>query len=283
MPKPIHCKSKRTVKEPDNKIIFIGTGGGRVVMSNQSRTAGGFILKLPTLQIHVDPGPGALSGTSKTKIAPAKTDIIIATHEHTDHANDINALINAMTLDGVNKRGVLVSVKSVIDGTEDDIASVRNHYKRQLQDIFTVNKGDKVKINDLTITATETRHDETDCIGVRVEGPDVSIGYTSDTTYFKDLYKEFKGISVLIINVLRPGSDRWKTHMCTSDAIKLIDDVKPELAIINHFGQKMINANPLLEAREIQKRTGVRTIAAQDGLSVNLEGIAQGRGVQTTL
>jgi hypothetical protein len=45
----------------------------------------------------------------------------------------------------------------------------------------------------------------------------------------------------------------------------------------------MLNANPLLEAREIQKRTGVRTIAADDRLEVNLEGIAQGRGVQTTL
>jgi ribonuclease BN (tRNA processing enzyme) len=270
------------MKKSENKIVFIGTGGGRVVMSNQLRSSGGFVVKIPHIQIHIDPGPGALSGTSKTKIRPARTNIIISTHEHTDHANDINALIDAMTLGGINKSGVLIAPPSVIDG-KDDIPWLRNHHKKFLNEIFTVNTNDKVKINDLTITATKTKHDVTDCVGIRMESPEISLGYTSDTTYFKELNKEFKDVSVLIINVLRPGKDSWKTHMCTEDAIKLIDEVKPELAIITHFGQKMINANPIVEAREIQKRTGVRTIAAYDTLEINLEGLAHGRGVQTTL
>jgi phosphoribosyl 1,2-cyclic phosphodiesterase len=271
------------MKEIDNKLVFIGTGGGRVVMSNQVRTMGGFVLKIPDLQIHIDPGPGALSGTAGTKIKPSKTDAIIVTHEHTDHANDINAIINAMTLDGVNPRGVLISVKSVTSGSDNEVPWLRNHYRKQLKEIFELKNKDKVKINETTITATKIKHDVEDCIGIRIEGPDVSLGYTSDTAYFKELHQEFKDIAVLVINVLRPGSDKWKTHMCTDDAIKLIDEVKPELAIITHFGQKMINANPLLEAREIQKRTGVRTIAADDGVEVNLEGLSQGHGVQTTL
>ena len=271
------------MKEPLNKLVFIGTGGGRLVISNQSRTAGGFVLQLPEVQMHIDPGPGALSGTARTKVHPARTRVIIATHEHIDHSNDINALIEAITLGGINKQGVLISVPSVIEGSDNEIPWLRNNYKGQLNEIFKVSTGDKVKLGNISITATKTDHDIDDCIGIRIEGPDTSIGYTSDTIYFKELHKEFKDVAVLIINVLRPGNDKWKTHMCTEDAIKLIEEVKPELAIITHFGQKMINANPLLEAREIQKRTGVRTIAAQDGLEINLEGLAQGHGVQTTL
>ncbi|MBT3582302.1 MBL fold metallo-hydrolase [Candidatus Woesearchaeota archaeon] len=271
------------MKEVNNRLVFIGTGGGRVVISNQARNAGGFVLQIPGVQMHIDPGPGALSGTARTKIRPAQTRVIISTHEHTDHANDINALIEAITLGGINKKGILISVPAVIDGTKEELPWLRNYYKSKLDEIFKIKTNDKVKLGDLTVTATKTQHDIDDCIGLRIEGPDVSIGYTSDTIYFKDLHKEFKDIAVLIINVLRPGSDKWKTHMCTGDAIKLIEEVKPELAIITHFGQKMLNANPLLEAREIQKRTGVRTIAADDRLEVNLEGIAQGRGVQTTL
>ena len=71
--------------------------------------------------------------------------------------------------------------------------------------------------------------------------------------------------------------------MCTEEAIKLIDEVRPELAIITHFGAKMIRANPLQQAREIQKKTGIRTIAASDGVDINLEGLAQRKGIQTTL
>jgi phosphoribosyl 1,2-cyclic phosphodiesterase len=271
------------MKESNNKLVFIGTGGGRVVLSNQLRTVGGFVLKLPKTQIHIDPGPGALSGTAKTRVYPARTDVIIATHEHIDHANDINALVDAITLGGINKKGALISTKAVIEGTKDEKPWLRNHSKKNLDEVFTISSGDKLKLGDITITATKTDHDVSDCFGLRIEGADVSLGYTSDTVYFKELAKEFRDVAVLIINVLRPKSDKWKTHMCTEDAMKLIDDVKPELAVITHFGQKMINANPMLEAREIQKRTGVRTIAAQDGMEINLEGLAQGRGVQTTL
>ena len=270
------------MKDIDKKLVFIGTGGGRVVMANQSRTAGGFVLQLPNLQIHIDPGPGALSGTAKTKIQPARTDIIISTHEHTDHANDINALIDAITLGGINNKGILVSTPAVIDGSSEDHPWLRKFQRKHLKEIFTVKEADRVKINDISIIATKTKHDA-DCIGLKIEGNELSIGYTSDTIYYKELHKEYKDVAVLIINVLRPGADSWKTHMCTEDAIKLIEEVKPELAVITHFGQKMINANPMLEAREIQKRTGVRTIAADDGLEINLEGLAQGHGVQTTL
>jgi len=40
------------------------------------------------------------------------------------------------------------------------------------------------------------------------------------------------------------------------------------LAIIQHFGFDMLKADPLLEARDIQRVTGVQTIAAKDGLII---------------
>ncbi|MBR9683753.1 hypothetical protein GOV03_04400, partial [Candidatus Woesearchaeota archaeon] len=41
--------------------------------------------------------------------------------------------------------------------------------------------------------------------------------------------------------------------------------------IISHFGLEMLKADPILEAREIQKQTGVQTIAAKDGLIISPE------------
>jgi len=271
------------MKPIESKITFLGTGGGRVAISNQIRFSGGFVIQIPNFQIHVDPGPGALANTVDTKINPTRTNVIISTHAHIDHCNDINALVESITLGGINKKGVLISTKEVVDGPSGDIPWIRKFYRDHLQEVISLEAGDKVKLGENQITATKTKHDIDDCFGFRFEGPEISVGYTSDTAYFKELKTEFKDVAVLILNVLRPDNDKWKTHMCTEEAIKLIDEVRPELAIITHFGAKMIRANPLQQAREIQKKTGIRTIAASDGLDINLEGLAQRRGVQTTL
>ena len=260
------------MKKPENKITFLGTGGGRVVISSQIRATGGFVINLKGHQIHVDPGPGALAKAKQFGIRPNKTAIIFSSHAHIDHANDINAIIEAMTTGGIHKGGVLISIPAVIKGTNKQEPWLRNQYKEMLDECFSIKEGDIVKVGDLQFTATPTKHDDP-AIGFKLEAGPVSIGYTADTVYFGDLWQVFKGVKILIINVLRPGRDSWKTHMCTEDAIRLIEKVKPELAIIQHFGMKMVRANPLYEARRIQTRTGVRTIAATDGLVVSLRGL----------
>ncbi len=50
---------------------------------------------------------------------------------------------------------------------------------------------------------------------------------------------------------------------------KIINKVKPRLAIITHFGIKMLKADPLYEAREIQNKTGVQIISAKDGMTID--------------
>ena len=270
-------------REAVNRIIFIGTGGGRVVRASQMRGFGGFVINLAGHQIHIDPGPGALAKMGEYKLYPSKTDIVVVSHAHVDHANDVNALIDSMTLGGINKKGILVSVPSVIAGSKDDTPWLRNYYRSKLNQLFSLSPGDNIKVGDLNFVATKTKHDEEHCIGLRIELGKMVIGYTSDTAYYKGLGKELKDSIALIINVLRPGSDKWKTHMCTDDAVKLIDEVKPELAIITHFGAKMLRANPLYEAREIQKKTGVRTLAANDGFRVSLDGFIAQAPTQTTL
>jgi len=57
--------------------------------------------------------------------------------------------------------------------------------------------------------------------------------------------------------------------MNSEDVIELLKKIRPKLAIITGFGIKMIQANPLYEAREIQHASKVQVIAARDGLSIN--------------
>jgi hypothetical protein len=58
--------------------------------------------------------------------------------------------------------------------------------------------------------------------------------------------------------------------MCSRNFVDLIEKVKPKVAVMTHLGLKMISNNPVVEAKKISKKTGVKTIAAYDGLSFNV-------------
>jgi hypothetical protein len=58
--------------------------------------------------------------------------------------------------------------------------------------------------------------------------------------------------------------------MTSEDAVKIVDEVNPEMAVLTHFGMKMIFKGPAGEAKFIQQKTGVPTIAAKDGMRLNI-------------
>ena len=62
-----------------------------------------------------------------------------------------------------------------------------------------------------------------------------------------------------------------KGHMRTMDFEKLVDEVQPKIAIMTHLGVNLIMNNPFQNTRIITKNTGVRTIAATDGLTISLD------------
>ena len=59
--------------------------------------------------------------------------------------------------------------------------------------------------------------------------------------------------------------------MCTNNFSNLVNEVKPKLAIMTHFGFKMLNSNPVNEAKKVMRKTGVKTIAAFDGLKIDID------------
>jgi ribonuclease BN (tRNA processing enzyme) len=266
-----------------NSIVFLGTGGGRVVVANQLVATGGFVVQLAGWQVHVDPGPGALVRAKQFGVRATRTDVIFVSHHHVDHSSDINAISEAITLGGIYNRGLLISTKTVIDGTENNGPCLYKIYRQKLKQCSILKTGDSLKFCNLNFIATPTKHDVEENIGLKLEGPGVTIGYTSDTAYFPELKDSFMGCDILLLNVLRPGTDRWKTHMSSEDAAKLISEVKPRLAIIQHYGAKLLRANPLYEAREIQRKSGVRTIAATDGMRIDLKDLHEENKGQMSL
>lgn len=94
--------------------------------------------------------------------------------------------------------------------------------------------------------------------------------YTSDTEYFKGIGKYYESVRLLILCVMRPAGKPWKGHMTTDDAIRIIEESRPEKAVLTHLGMQMLMRGPEKEARLIQEQIKVPTVAARDGMRITL-------------
>jgi phosphoribosyl 1,2-cyclic phosphodiesterase len=252
------------------KITFLGTAGGRIVLMSQLRASGGWILEMDEETIHVDPGPGALVRAAQLHINLRRLTGIVISHAHPDHYTDAEIIVESMTNGTRKNRGVLIGNEHAIKGGDDYRQVVSPFHMRLLERCEVLEPGEKTSIGKIEITATPTKHGEKKAIGLVFRGKE-TLGYTSDGEYFDGMEKYFEGCDYLVLNVLRPRGTRWPEHMNTEQAVELISKVKPKLAILQHFGMLMIRANPDREAKWIEGKTGVRTIAAKDGMTMDTE------------
>ncbi len=246
-----------------SKIVFLGSGGGRKIVASQSRATGGFVIQAGKEQIHVDPGPGAIVKASQYGIDVKNTTMVLVSHFHVDHCNDVNALIEAITFGGKEKKGILIT------GEENEKCNLTPFHKKAIEKHFKIKAGEKVEYREIITRAIPTKDHAEGTLGYKIFTPQFVLGYTSDTSFFPGLIKEFKGCDILIVNTLKPQGMKLKGHMNSDDVIKLIGNINPKLTILQHFGNSMIKANPIYEARNIQKESGIQTVAAHDGLVID--------------
>ena len=257
------------------RIIFLGSAGGSAVVSKQLRASGGIILQVEDLQFHIDPGPGALIKAKEFGINVHHTSAILVSHNHVNHCNDLNAVIDAMTHSGIEHRGVLLGSKSALQQFDDNRPCVTKHHQNLVEKIIPLEKNHKVGIELVEVNALSAEHTDQHALGFKFFCPKFTLSYTGDTIVTDQLLDELAGTDLLILNVPYPGNQAKGMNLDTEAAIKMISHVRPRLAILTHFGLEMLKADPLMEAREVQRITGVQTIAAKDGLVISPEGYAQ--------
>lgn len=251
------------------ELVLLGTGGGRFSMITQRRRTAGIRLLSENVNIHLDPGPSALIHSVNMELDPQKIRSVLVSHAHPDHYTDAEVLVEAMTRGMTRKGGLLAASHSALYGNEKCGPAISRYHQQMPKEVIEAKPGVAFKIGDVNITATEAVHSDPDTVGFRFEMSDVGdVGYTSDTEFFDGIGEFYRGVRVLLLCLLRPSGKPWKGHMTTEDAIRIVEEADPELAVITHFGMKMIFAGPRREAERIEKESGVRTVAARDGMHI---------------
>jgi len=241
------------------------------VLLTQRRYSGGIWLDFESTMI-LDPGPGALIRALQFGKRLGELDAVLVSHRHLDHYNDAEVMIEAMTHGTRRRRGLLVINKNALGYISE--------YHQNAVKVLVPEPGEEFRVNKLKIRALPTFNHE-EGTGFKFFTEKGTVTYASDTGYSEDLMEYYSDSRILILNVIFPNSKEIKTHLNTENASKIVKEIKPELAVIQHFGVSMLNANPNREANFIERKTGVKTIAARDGMTVDLENLdATGREKQ---
>lgn len=247
-------------------IIFLGTGGARVMVANQILASGGLWLSLGGTEILIDPGPGCIVQSTKRKLRADKLSAIILSHRHLDHSGDVNVMVEAMAQGGLKKpRGWFFAPADALE-TEPVIFSYLKDY---LEGIEILKEGKSYSIGNVSFT-TPVRHiHPVETYGMLFKAGGHTFSYIADTLYFEGLPHSYTS-ELVIMNVVflepRPPID----HLSVPDVKRIIVEIKPKVAILTHFGMTMWRAKPWEIAQRLSQDTGVRVVAARDGMRFDL-------------
>lgn len=251
-----------------NKIKFLGTAGARFVVMKQLRASGGIWLTLDDTNIMIDPGPGSLVRciSSKPTLNPMDLDGIILTHRHIDHSNDINIMIEAMTNGGFKKKGVVFAPRDALEGDPVILKYVREDVDR----IAILKEKGRYEVGNISFETPIRLKHGVETYGVNFRGKTSSISLITDTDYFSGLASPFSG-EILIINVVMLEDKSTIEHLCLQEAEQIIEENRPRLAILTHFGMGMVKGKPWEIAEQLTKKLGVQVIAARDGMQIDID------------
>ncbi len=251
-----------------SKILFMGTAGDNFVVAKQLRASAGIILNLSGFQFHIDPGPATLIRAIENQINLRENTAVLVSNSEVINCNDINVEVNTMTHSGLDKKGVLICNESLVKGNDKIHPFLTSKHKNYVERVIALEPGQKVGVENVEIHALKTNNEDSTALGFKFYTPHFILSYTGDTGYSDDVVRQYFGSDIIIMNVPFPRGIESEYNLNVDDVVKIIKKVNPKLVILTHFGYKMLKADPIYEAREVQRVTNCQVITAKDGMLI---------------
>ncbi|RMH81034.1 MAG: MBL fold metallo-hydrolase [Acidobacteria bacterium] len=250
-----------------DRIVFLGTAGGRASVFRFLRRSGGFLLYLSGSLVHVDPGPGAFVYLHQIGVDPRSIDLVVLSHIHLDHSSDVNAVIESAT-DGGKARGVaLFAPRSAFEGSA---RVVLPFIRERLAKEGFLEEGSELSYRSVRVKAVmKHTHHGAETYALLFND---RVLYVSCALYEDRMLKMYpENVDLMVINTTLYRKTKPIDHLTVKDAEKLISELKPKRVVLTHFGYEFLqNHDPRLVAEELSLRYGVWVISAEDFMEVPL-------------
>jgi len=252
---------------PKNFIKFLGTAGARYVTISQKRASGGVWISFEGTNLLIDPGHGSLVRCleSDPRLDPAMLDGIFLTHKHIDHSNDINIMVEAMTVGGSKKKGVVFLPHDMLEGD-----TIFLNYAQQLpQEIIPLEEKKEYTIGAIHFTVPRKLKHTVETCGVKFDFHGTSISFVVDTGFDREIIQAYKA-DILVLHTVLVDSLPGIAHLSSQDAKALIQAMRPKQAILTHFGRDFLTQGPEKIAEKLTQEIHVPVTAAFDGMNLTL-------------
>ncbi len=162
------------------KITFLGTGSA---IPTGDRVQTGYLIDHHSPML-LDCGSGVLHQLARTEVGITGISTVLLSHHHIDHVSDLMALLKARWLTGADSLTIAGP-----PGTEtlvQDLLDVHGYMQNRLSLTFIEITPGETTLNDIKITAMETRH-SMECLAYRFSTDAGTITISGDTEAFDDL------------------------------------------------------------------------------------------------
>ena len=254
-----------STKNLPDTITFLGTAGARFMVSQQLAASGGLWLSLHGTEILVDPGPGCIVQSTKRKLSAEKLSAIIISHRHLDHSADVNIMVEAMTNGGFNRHGYLFAPADAIEAEPVLLAYLRQY----IEGIVALAEGKSYNIGNISLSTPVRHQHPVETYGMVFKTPEHTFAYIADTNPFQGLAGAYNS-ELIILNMVLTEPRPPIQHLSVPDAEGIIREIKPKTAILSHFGMQVWQQKPWEIATALSQKTGVKVIAARDGMKFDL-------------
>lgn len=250
---------------PPESILFLGTGGARMMVESQTLASGGIWLKLNGTEVLLDPGPGSIVRVTDRKLEPGKLSAVIISHRHLDHSADVNIMVEAMVRGGIKPHGWFFAPADALSSEP----VMYSYLRKYLDGVGILKEGESYSINGLTFSTPLRHRHSVETYGITFKAVSHTVSYITDSLYFDGLAHAYKS-DLLIINVVFNRPVPRIDHLSVPDAREIVRSLKPKVAILTHFGMHLYEDNPSTIAEAMSEETGVRVVAARDGMEFDL-------------
>lgn len=303
----------RDYRDIDNKFICLKgfSSSTPIVHSavfNRECKGGGFFFRYNGYGIAVDPGIGFVSLMHQNNIFIDDINVVVVTHNHIDHNNDVRSLSALLHEFNSNKTRPLEfynkffdvdapkehKIKWIMDAKT--IESMQDIMENQVvHDLSTFTDWDNIDNNgSIKLASIKTKHikDNDNTYGIKLKFEDEIHtpiwGYTSDTCFFDKLIDFFYESDVILFNISDiyikdiQGIKQKNSHLGFDGSLKLLYGIKAKLALATEFCctngdcrheivKELNNAlNEELDKTKTNKE--MRIVPAETGLKISLSG-----------
>lgn len=227
------------------KLTFLGTGTSQGVPiiackcpvclsenKKDKRLRTSVLIHVDNQNIVIDSGPDFRYQMLRAGVE--NISAILFTHEHKDHTAGLDDI---RAFNWVNKTAVnIYAEKRVQESLKKEFAYVFAEFKYpgipQMNLIEVTNQS--FRINGTTIQPIRAMHLKLPVYGYRIG----DLAYITDANYISpEEMEKLKGIKVLVVNALR--KEKHISHYNLSEALDLVNELKPEKAYFTHISHQM--------------------------------------------